>query len=147
MAIKESSENVRRITDLKNLCGDRYTLFCGVDDLVLESLLLGASGWVSGLVNAFPAENRLLWDLATSGPLGRGARGLSLVHAALAPRYSRQAGTVHQAGAAGMRPGLGDGSCSAAAVGGRRARAGAGDHQARDCDAAEAAGQGRSSVT
>ena len=67
VAIKESSENVRRITDLKNVCSDRYTLFCGVDDLVLESLLLGAAGWVSGLVNAFPAENRLLWDLATSG--------------------------------------------------------------------------------
>jgi 4-hydroxy-tetrahydrodipicolinate synthase len=67
VAIKESSENVRRITDLKNLCGDRYILFCGVDDLVLESLLLGATGWVSGLVNAFPAENRLLWDLARAG--------------------------------------------------------------------------------
>jgi 1-pyrroline-4-hydroxy-2-carboxylate deaminase len=70
VAIKESSENVRRITDLKNTCGDRYTLFCGVDDLVLESLLLGASGWVSGLVNAFPDENRLLWDLAMSGRWG-----------------------------------------------------------------------------
>ena len=67
VAIKESSENVRRITDLKNVCGDRYLLFCGVDDLVLESIVLGAIGWVSGLVNAFPAENRLLWDLATSG--------------------------------------------------------------------------------
>ena len=67
VAIKESSENVRRITDLKILCGDRYLLFCGVDDLVLESMVLGARGWVSGLVNAFPAENRLLWDLATAG--------------------------------------------------------------------------------
>lgn len=67
VAIKESSENVRRITDLKNICGDRYRLFCGVDDLVLESVLLGAVGWISGLVNAFPAENRLLWDLASSG--------------------------------------------------------------------------------
>jgi 4-hydroxy-tetrahydrodipicolinate synthase len=67
VAIKESSENVRRITDIKNACGDRYLLFCGVDDLVLESIVLGAVGWVSGLVNAFPAENRLLWDLATSG--------------------------------------------------------------------------------
>jgi 4-hydroxy-tetrahydrodipicolinate synthase len=67
VAIKESSENVRRITDLKNLCGDRYILFCGVDDLVLESILLGVGGWVSGLVNAFPAENRLLWDLAAAG--------------------------------------------------------------------------------
>jgi len=69
VAIKESSENVRRITDLKNVCGDRYMLFCGVDDLVLESIVLGATGWVSGLVNAFPAENRLLWDLATTGQL------------------------------------------------------------------------------
>ncbi len=67
VAIKESSENVRRITDLKNLCGDRYLLFCGVDDLVLESAMLGAVGWVSGLVNAFPAENRLLWDFAKKG--------------------------------------------------------------------------------
>ncbi len=67
VAIKESSENVRRITDLVNLCGDRFLLFCGVDDLVLESVMLGADGWVSGLVNAFPAENRLLWDLAMAG--------------------------------------------------------------------------------
>ncbi|HEV2946226.1 MAG TPA: dihydrodipicolinate synthase family protein [Gemmataceae bacterium] len=67
VAIKESSENVRRITDLKNHCGDRYLLFCGVDDLILESVMLGAAGWVSGLVNAFPDENRLLWDLATRG--------------------------------------------------------------------------------
>ncbi len=67
VAIKESSENVRRITDLKNRCGERYTLFCGVDDLVLESVMLGAVGWVAGLVNAFPKETRRLWDLATTG--------------------------------------------------------------------------------
>ena len=67
VAIKESSENVRRITDLKNIVADRYILFCGVDDLVLESVLLGAEGWISGLVNAFPEENRALWDFATSG--------------------------------------------------------------------------------
>jgi 4-hydroxy-tetrahydrodipicolinate synthase len=67
VAIKESSDNPRRITDLKILCKDRYVLFCGVDDLVLEAVMLGAVGWVSGLVNAFPAENRLLWDLAMAG--------------------------------------------------------------------------------
>ncbi len=67
VAIKESSENPRRITDLRNVVEDRYLLFCGVDDLVLESVALGAEGWVSGLVNAFPRENRLLWDLAMSG--------------------------------------------------------------------------------
>ncbi len=67
VAVKESSENVRRITQLKNVCGDRYLLFAGVDDLALESAMLGADGWVSGLVNAFPEENRLLWDLAKAG--------------------------------------------------------------------------------
>ncbi len=67
VAIKESSEDVRRLTDLRNAVGDRYILFCGVDDVALESQMLGATGWISGLVNAFPAENRLLWDLATAG--------------------------------------------------------------------------------
>jgi 4-hydroxy-tetrahydrodipicolinate synthase len=67
VAIKESSENVRRVTDLANLLGSRYLLFCGVDDLILESVLLGVTGWVAGLVNAFPEENRLLWDLASAG--------------------------------------------------------------------------------
>jgi 4-hydroxy-tetrahydrodipicolinate synthase len=67
VAIKESSDNVRRLTDLVNTVGDRYLLFSGVDDLVLESVLLGAVGWVSGLVNAFPQESRLLWDLAIAG--------------------------------------------------------------------------------
>jgi 1-pyrroline-4-hydroxy-2-carboxylate deaminase len=61
--IKESSEDPRRITQLRRLCGDRFQLFAGVDDLVLESLVLGIDGWVSGLVNAFPVENRLIWDL------------------------------------------------------------------------------------
>src|SRR5271157_3465588 len=67
VAIKESSEDVRRITDLRNIVGNRYVLFGGVDDLVLESILLGAEGWISGLVNAFPDENRALWDLAIAG--------------------------------------------------------------------------------
>lgn len=67
VAIKESSDNVRRLTDLTNLYGNRFTLFAGVDDLALESILLGAKGWISGLVNAFPRENRLLWDHAVAG--------------------------------------------------------------------------------
>jgi 4-hydroxy-tetrahydrodipicolinate synthase len=71
VAIKESSENVRRITDLVNLLGDRYILFNGVDDLALEAFVLGATGWVSGLVNAFPAENHALWELLLAGQLER----------------------------------------------------------------------------
>lgn len=67
VAIKEASEDTRRITELRNECGDRFTLFCGVDDVFLESYALGAEGWVSGLVNAFPAENALIWDLCEEG--------------------------------------------------------------------------------
>ena len=65
--IKESSDNPRRITDIINLTKDRYVLFAGVDDLFLECMMLGAVGWVSGLVNAFPRENRLIWDLTSVG--------------------------------------------------------------------------------
>ena len=74
VAIKESSEDPRRITHIRNHVGDRFTLFCGVDDLVMESFILGAEGWISGLVNAFPAENRLLWDLLTAGKFDEARR-------------------------------------------------------------------------
>jgi 4-hydroxy-tetrahydrodipicolinate synthase len=67
VAIKESSADVRRITDILNEVGDRYTIFTGVDDLALESIMLGAKGWIAGLVNAFPAENQHLWELAVAG--------------------------------------------------------------------------------
>jgi 4-hydroxy-tetrahydrodipicolinate synthase len=67
VAIKESSDNVRRVTDLINAHGNRFVLFSGVDDLVLESVMLGVRGWVSGLANAFPEENRMLWELAVAG--------------------------------------------------------------------------------
>ena len=67
VAIKESSGNVRRITDLFNTVGDRYIIFTGVDDLALESALLGAHGWIAGVGLAFPRENQRLWDLASSG--------------------------------------------------------------------------------
>jgi 4-hydroxy-tetrahydrodipicolinate synthase len=67
VAIKESSDDVRRLTDIINATGDRFVLFCGVDDLALESLMLGASGWVAGLVNAFPEETVRLYDLAAEG--------------------------------------------------------------------------------
>ena len=66
-AIKESSEDPRRLVDIANLTGDRYLLFCGVDDVVMESVLLGAIGWVAGLVNAFPEEGVDLFELAAAG--------------------------------------------------------------------------------
>jgi 4-hydroxy-tetrahydrodipicolinate synthase len=67
VAIKESSDNVRRITDIVNLVGDRYRIFTGVDNLALESLLLGAVGWVAGLVCAFPEETVAIYELARAG--------------------------------------------------------------------------------
>ena len=71
VAIKESSGDVRRITDLHNLVGERYALFCGVDDLVLESAVLGIDGWIAGMGLAFPRENQRLWDLAMAGDYER----------------------------------------------------------------------------
>lgn len=66
-AIKESSANTRRITELRNAVGNRYQLFTGVDDLMLESAILGIDGWVAGSGIAFPKENQRLWDLARAG--------------------------------------------------------------------------------
>ncbi|MFQ5651745.1 MAG: dihydrodipicolinate synthase family protein [bacterium] len=62
-AIKESSDDVRRITDIINLVGDRYRIFCGVDNLALEALVLGSDGWLAGLVCAFPKETVAIYKL------------------------------------------------------------------------------------
>ena len=67
VAIKESSGDVRRITDLRNLVGDRFSIFCGVDDLLMEAVTLGADGWIAGMNLAYPAEGQLLWELLQGG--------------------------------------------------------------------------------
>ncbi len=67
VAIKESSANTRRITELRIEVGDRYALFVGVDDLVLESAVLGIDGWVAGSGIAFPDENQYFWELTRAG--------------------------------------------------------------------------------
>jgi len=66
-AIKESTEDTRRITDLYNEFADRFTIFCGVDDIALESIMLGTTGWISGLTSAFPRESVALFKLAQEG--------------------------------------------------------------------------------
>ena len=66
-AIKESSANTRRITELRNLTGSRYQIFTGVDDLFLESAILGIDGWVAGSGIAFPDENQHFWELTRKG--------------------------------------------------------------------------------
>ncbi|MEP6669514.1 MAG: dihydrodipicolinate synthase family protein [Chthoniobacter sp.] len=67
VALKESSGNTRRITDLRNTVGDRFAIFTGVDDLALESAVLGIDGWVAGTGIAFPAQNQYLWELMQAG--------------------------------------------------------------------------------
>jgi dihydrodipicolinate synthase/N-acetylneuraminate lyase len=69
VAVKESAPDPRRFTDLYNMCGDRYVLFAGLDDVALEGLVLGARGWVSGLTNVFPRESIALWDAVQRGDL------------------------------------------------------------------------------
>jgi dihydrodipicolinate synthase/N-acetylneuraminate lyase len=63
IALKESSANTRRVTELRIECGDRFAVFTGVDDLVLESAVLGIDGWVAGSGIAFPVENQYFWEL------------------------------------------------------------------------------------
>ena len=75
VCFKESSGDTRRFTDLRNLVGDRFVLFAGLDDVVVESIMVGAVGWVSGLSNAFPAEGETLFRLARAG---RYAEAMSL---------------------------------------------------------------------
>ena len=67
VAIKESSDNIRRITDLRNTVGERYQLFLGVDDLAYEGLALGADGLLAGVGCTFPRETVALYDLMVAG--------------------------------------------------------------------------------
>jgi len=69
VAIKESSTDPRRFTDLINAFGERFTLFAGLDDIAFEGLTLGAKGWVSGLTNAFPTESLALYAAIRDGDL------------------------------------------------------------------------------
>lgn len=67
VAIKESSDDIRRTTEIINRLGDRYAVFTGVDNLALESLMMGAVGWVAGLVVAFPRETVAIYELVMQG--------------------------------------------------------------------------------
>lgn len=67
VALKESSANTRRVTELRLEVGDRYAIFVGVDDLVLEASILGIDGWVAGSGIAFPEENQRFWELTRAG--------------------------------------------------------------------------------
>ncbi|MEK0158429.1 dihydrodipicolinate synthase family protein [Pseudoalteromonas piscicida] len=67
VSVKEATEDTRRISELFSEFGDRYVVFGGVDDIALESLMLGATGWISGLTNVFPRESVAIYKLAEQG--------------------------------------------------------------------------------
>jgi len=66
-AVKESTRDISNVTRLKNRFGDRIKILCGVDTLAMEELLMGADGWVAGLVDAFPAETVAIYRLVKAG--------------------------------------------------------------------------------
>ena len=66
-AVKESSMDVRRVTGIRAVLGDRLSIFVGVDDVIVEGIAAGAVGWIAGLVNALPRESVELFDLARAG--------------------------------------------------------------------------------
>lgn len=66
-AVKESSGDVRRITAIKALLGDRVAVFAGLDDVIVEGINAGATGWIAGLVNAMPRESVDLFNFALNG--------------------------------------------------------------------------------
>lgn len=67
VCFKDSSGDTRRFIDVRNEVGDRFVLFAGLDDVVLESVAVGAVGWISGMSNAFPKEGETLFRLAKAG--------------------------------------------------------------------------------
>ena len=67
VAVKESSGDARRVTAIRALCGDRLDLCVGMDDMVVEGVAAGATGWVAGLVNALPRESVVLFEQAQRG--------------------------------------------------------------------------------
>ncbi|MEM1258318.1 MAG: dihydrodipicolinate synthase family protein [Bacteroidota bacterium] len=70
LAVKESTRDITNITRIRNAFGDRLKILCGVDTLALESMAMGADGWVAGLVCAFPAETVAIYKLVKAGRMG-----------------------------------------------------------------------------
>ena len=99
-AIKESSADTRRVPQIRRLTGDRYAIFCGVDDLAYECFTLGAVGWVAGLVVAFPRETVRIYDLARAGKWDEARRiyewFLPLLGLDIGPKFVQQIKLVEE---------------------------------------------------
>lgn len=63
VCVKEECGDIRRVTDIRVALGDRFSVFCGVDDLIVESMALGVTGWVSGMTNVWPEQCVRIFDL------------------------------------------------------------------------------------
>lgn len=72
-AVKESTRDISNVTRMKNLFGDRIKILCGVDTLAMEELVMGADGWVAGLVCAFPNETVSIYNLVKQGEIEKAA--------------------------------------------------------------------------
>jgi 4-hydroxy-tetrahydrodipicolinate synthase len=71
VCVKEESGDIRRITDIAVALGDRFSVFCGVDDLIVESMALGVTGWVSGMTNVWPKECVAIFELCAREEFSR----------------------------------------------------------------------------
>jgi 1-pyrroline-4-hydroxy-2-carboxylate deaminase len=94
VAMKESTGDIRYMTDIINILGERFKIFSGVDDLAFESLVMGADGWVAGLVDAFPRETVVIYELVKQGRYQE-AREIyrwffPLLHLDIGPKFVQQ---------------------------------------------------------
>lgn len=91
VAIKDSTADTRRINETIDALGDRYQILTGVDDLALESLVLGCKGWIAGLVVAFPRETVAIYKLVTQGRIAEALEiyrwFLPLLHLDIGPKF------------------------------------------------------------
>ncbi|MEO6014749.1 MAG: dihydrodipicolinate synthase family protein [Devosia sp.] len=91
VAVKESTGDTRRINETLRALGDRYQLLTGVDDLALESLILGCTGWIAGLVVAFPRETVAIYKLLQRGHIPEALEiyrwFLPLLHLDIGPKF------------------------------------------------------------
>ena len=91
VAIKESTADTRRINETIRAFGERYHLLTGVDDLALESLILGCRGWIAGLVDAFPHETVAIYRLAVAGRIAEAMEiyrwFLPILHMDIGPKF------------------------------------------------------------
>lgn len=104
-AMKESTGDIRYMTDIINEFGNRFKILSGVDDLAFESLVMGADGWVAGLVDAFPRETVAIYELVKQGRIEE-ARAIyrwhfPLMHLDVSTKFC----TEHQTSRSSHRPG------------------------------------------